>query len=112
MPSARDCADRLREQAYRTLLPQIRDLEEELQNVGGSLSTGINQIERKLEALRHIELPITELVLGEILEDVIRQKELEASSMVLFARGVRHRETQEEILTFLLDAAQKYFPRV
>ncbi len=112
MPSAQDCADRLREQAYRTLLPQIRDLEEELQNVSGSLSTGIHQIERKLEALRHIELPTAELVLGEILEDVIQQKELEASALVLFARGLRRRETQEEILTFLLDAAKKYFPRV
>ena len=41
MPSAQDCAERLREQAYRTLLPQIRDLEQELQNVSNSLSTGI-----------------------------------------------------------------------
>jgi hypothetical protein len=112
MPSAQDCAERLREQAYRTLLPQIQDLEQELQNVGGSLSTAVHQMERKLEALRHIELPTTELILAEILEEMIRQKDLETNDLVLFSRGIRGRETQEEILTCLLDSAQKYSPRV
>jgi hypothetical protein len=112
MPSAQDCAERLREQAYRTLLPQIQDLEQELKNVGGSLSAAVHQIERKLEALRHIELPTTEYILAEILEEMIRQKDLETNDLVLFSRGIRTRETQEEILTFLLDSAQKYSPRI
>jgi hypothetical protein len=111
MPSAQDCAERLREQAYKTLLPQIRNLEEELQNVSNSLTTGVNQIERKLDALRNIELPTTDLVLGEILGEVIRQKDLETSALALFARGISQRATQEEILTFLLDSAQEFFPR-
>jgi len=112
MPSPQDCAERLREQAYRTLLPQIKDLEEELQNVRSSLTTGIHQLGQKLDVLRHIELPTTDMILGEILGDVIRQKELETSALVLFARGLHQKETQEEILEFLLDNAQKYFPRV
>jgi hypothetical protein len=112
MPSPQDCAERLREQAYRTLLPQIKDLEEELQNVRSSLTTGIHQLGQKLDVLRHIELPTTDMILGEILGDVIRQKELETSALALFARGLHQKETQEEILEFLLDAAQKYFPRM
>jgi hypothetical protein len=112
MPSARDCTERLREQAYRTLLPQIQDLEEELQNITGSLSTGIQQIERKLEALRRIELPTTELVLEEILGDVIRQKEQEKSDMALFSSNLRKKETQEEILGFLLESARRYSPLI
>jgi hypothetical protein len=110
MPSAQDCAERLREQAYRTLLPQIRDLEQELQSVNSSLSSRFEQIQRKLESLRNIELPTTDLILHEILDEVIQQKDLEADAPVIFMRGLRRKETQEEILSFLLDSAQKYFP--
>src|SRR5512136_2305962 len=112
MPSAQDCAERLREQAYRTLLPQIRDLEQELQSVTSSLSSKFEQIQRKLESLRNIELPTTDLILNEILGEVIHQKDLEADSLVLFMRGLRQKETQEEILSFLLDNAHQCFSRV
>jgi hypothetical protein len=111
MPSAQDCAERLQEQAYKTLLPQIQGLEQELQSIKNFLTTGLHQVGQKLEALRHIELPTTEVVLGELLDEVIRQRDLETNSLVLFARGLRRRETQEEILTLLLDDAQKYSPR-
>ena len=111
MPSAQHCAQRLREQAYRTLLPQIRDLEQELQSINASLSSGVHQIERKLEALSHIELPTTEVVLDEVLGDVTREYEARTGSLALFAQGLRGKETQEEILTSLLEFAQKYFPR-
>jgi hypothetical protein len=112
MLSAQDCSERLREQAYRTLLPQIRDLEQELQNFSDSFSTGIHQIARKLEALGHIELPAAEVVLSEILEEVARKKDLETGALVAFTHGLRQKETQEEILGFLLDSVQRYFPRV
>jgi hypothetical protein len=112
MPSAQECAERLREQAYRTLLPQIKDLEQELQGFSSSLSTGVRQLEQKLEMLSHTELPATEAVLSEILDEVIRKKDTETNTLALFAQGVRIRETQEEILGFLLDSAHAYLPRV
>jgi hypothetical protein len=112
MPSAQECAERLREQAYRTLLPQIRELEQELQSLSTSFSAGVHQIERKLEALSHIELPATELVLGEILDEAIRRKDAESSALASFAQDVRKKETQEEILGFLLDSAHTYSPRL
>jgi hypothetical protein len=112
MPSAQDCAERLREQAYRTLLPQIHDLEQELQSVTSSLSAGFGKIGQKLEALQKIELPTTELILREILDEVIRQKDSETNSLLLFMRGLLQKETQEEILSLLLDGTHEYFPRV
>jgi hypothetical protein len=110
MPSAKDCAEKLRELAYKTLLPQIRDLEEELKTVGSSIFIGVHRVERKLESLRQIELPTTELILEEILGEIIRQKNQETSQLACFARDVCKKETQEEILSFLLDEAQKYSP--
>jgi hypothetical protein len=110
MPSAQDCAERLREQAYRTLLPQIRDLDKELQSVSDTLSTGIQRLGQKLNELSHIELPTTEVVLNEILGDITRETDLNASALALFAQNVRQKETQEEILACLLDAVQRYVP--
>jgi hypothetical protein len=112
MPSARDCADRLREQAHKTILPQIQDLQEELQQVSSLLSTGVKQIENKLDALRHTELPATELVLNELLEDELRKRDLEGKTLSHFLQELRTKETQEEILTLLLDSASQYFPQV
>jgi hypothetical protein len=111
MPSAQDCAERLREQAYRTLLPQIRDLEQELQKISAFLSTGFQQVGQKLEALNHIELPTTEVVLNELLGDVTRDKDLQTGALAVFAHSLRSKETQEEILALLLDGARKYFAR-
>jgi hypothetical protein len=112
MPSAQDFAERLREQAYKTLLPQIEDLERELQNLNNSISGGVRQVTQKLEALQHIELPTTRLVLDEILEELNREKDLKANALSRFTRAVRQKETQEEILALLLDCAHSYFPRV
>ena len=112
MPSERDYAERLREQAYKTLSPQINDLENELKEFSNTLSTGIYQIERKLEAINQVELPTTKVVLDEILQDVLRQKDQEEKSLVLFTRDLRIKETQEEILGLLLDYAGSHFPRV
>ena len=112
MPSERDYAERLREQAYKTLSPQINDLEKELKEFSNTISTGIYQIERKLEAINQVELPTTKVVLDEILQDVLRQKDQEEKSLVQFTRDLRVKETQEEILGLLLDYANGFFPRV
>lgn len=112
MPSERDYAERLREQAYKTLSPQINDLEKELKEFSDAVSTGIYQIERKLEAINQVELPTTKVVLDEILQDVLRQKDQAEKSLVHFTRYLRVKETQEEILGLLLDYANGFFPRV
>jgi hypothetical protein len=112
MPSAQDCAERLREQAYRTLLPQIRDLEQELQSVNSSLSSRFELIQRKLESLRSIELPTTDLILNEILGEVIRKKDVESDAIARFMQDIRQKETQEEILSCFLDGVHQHYSRV
>ena len=82
MPSERDYAERLRELSYKTLSPQIKDLEEEVKELSNLLTTRVQQIERKLEAVSKIELPTTDVVLNEILEDVLRRKDQEEKSIV------------------------------
>jgi hypothetical protein len=89
-------------------LPQIKDLEQELQNFSSSLSSGVRQIEQKLEILSHTELPSTEAVLSEILKETIRRTDTATNALALFARSVRCKETQEEILGSLLDNARAY----
>ncbi len=112
MPSAQEYAEKLREQAYRTLLPQIRDLEQELQGFSSSVAAGVRQLEQKLEILSRTELPATEAVMSEILDEAVRHIDVETNTLALFAQGIRRKETQEEILGFLLDSAHSYFPRI
>ncbi|MEJ2109745.1 MAG: hypothetical protein P8Z37_07515 [Acidobacteriota bacterium] len=112
MPSERKYAERLREQAYKTLSAQTKDLEEELAELKNSFSSSIYQLERKLEAVNRIELPAAEVVLDEIMEDVLRQKNRDEQSISVFARDIRLKETQEEILGMLLDSASQFFTRV
>ena len=109
---ARECADRLREHAQKTLTPQIQALEDELQDVSGLLATKIRNIGYKLEALRHTELPATETVLNDYLWDDIRKRDLDGEALALFIHELKTKETQEEILSSLLDSAVNYFPRV
>jgi hypothetical protein len=112
MPSVKKCADLLREQAYKTLAPQIQALEDELRDVDKLLASGIRNIGYKLDALRHTELPAAGAILDEYLRDDIRKRDLEGEMLALFMRGLRTKETQEEILTSLLDGAANCFPRI
>jgi len=109
MPSEQKYAERLREQAYKTLSPQLKELERELKELGDSISNGVYRLERKIEAVNRIELPTTEVVLDEIMEDVLRQKRKDEQTFASFARDIRTKETQEEMLGMLLDCAGRFF---
>ncbi|MDI9611538.1 MAG: hypothetical protein QM330_00500 [Acidobacteriota bacterium] len=112
MPSPRECADRLREQAYKTLSPQLAALDDELEQVRASFAAGIGQLEQRIEALRRTELPAMAPALDGMLEESIRRRDLESENLARFTRDLTRKETQEEILTLLLDAAANCFPRV
>lgn len=112
MPSARECADRLREQAYKTLSPQLEALNDELEQVRRSLAAGIGQLEQKIEALRRVELPAMAPALDGMLEESIRARDLESEALAQFTHDLVRMETQEQILTLLLDAAARCSARV
>ena len=112
MQSVRKCADQLREQANKTLTPQIQALENELRNLNELFVNGIRDVGYKLEALRNTELPATELILNDYLDNALRKLDIDGRMLALFTRGLRTKETQEEILDSLLDNAVNCFPCV
>jgi len=112
MASVQKCADQLREQANKTLTPQIQALEDELRNLNELLANGIRNVGYKVEAIRKTELPAAELILNDYLNNAVRKADFDGKMLALFTRGLRTKETQEEILGSLLDNAVHCFPRV
>ena len=110
MPSAKDCAERLREQAYKTLLPQIQDLGEELKAVSYSFSDGVRQVERKLEGLRQIELPTTEFLRRSLVKSSGRRNWRRASWLVLRATYAKSRLRRKFLHSFWMK--RRNIPRV
>lgn len=112
MPSGHDYAIRIREQAHNALSPQVGALAEELRGLQGTFSASIQKLEEKLQAILQTEIPITEVVLAEAVEEVTRQRDLERVSLAYFAHDIRLKETQQEILTLLLEEGNRFAPRV
>jgi hypothetical protein len=112
MPSGQEYAQRLREDAQRTLAPQANDLEQELNNIKNDLLLSLGQLGQKLEALRSLALPEAESIVVEAFQEATRVKDLRLGSIARFAHEIRRKETQEEILQLLLDEAGKLAPRV
>jgi len=112
MPSGQEYANRLREDAHRTLAPQVNDLEQELNNLKNDLSLSLGQLGQRLEAIRNFALPEAESIVTEALEEAAHEKDLQLASLAHFAHDIRQKETQEEILNLLLDEAAKVSPRI
>ena len=100
------------EQSCKLIASQVQALEDELQTVNNLLADKIRSIGYKLEALRHTELPASESVISEYLRDDIKKRDIEGDMLALFTRELRTKETQEEILSALLDSAVNCFPLV
>ncbi|MDR0311077.1 MAG: hypothetical protein LBJ21_05785, partial [Acidobacteriota bacterium] len=112
MLSTQKYADVLQEQAYKTLTPQIQALEDEMREIKKLLAAKIQSVEYKLEVLRNTELPAAWPILNDYLQDDIKKRYLDGEMLALFARELRTKETQEEILVALLDNAANCFPRI
>ncbi len=112
MPSGQEYANRLQEDAHRTLAPQIDNLEQEINIIKTDLALSLSQLGEKLEAIRNLALPMAESVILEALEDASHEKASQSAALAQFARNVRARETQEDILNELLDEAARFAPRL
>ncbi len=112
MPSGRDYANRLLEEANRTYAPHLSGLQEALQSLRNHLTASLDQLAPKFDAIRTVELAATGNILAEAIEEVHRQRQQDIAFIADFGRGLRQKETQEEILAHLLDAAHRYAPRV
>ncbi len=112
MPSGQEYVIRIREQARKALAPQVGTVKEELRSLQGALSGAIQKVEEKLEAVQQIDVPMTEVIVADAVEEVTRQRDLERVSLAHFAHDVRLKETQQEILALLLEEANRFAPRV
>ena len=112
MPSGHEYATRIREQAQKVLTPQVGNLSEELRGLQGAFSASIQKVEEKLQAILQTEIPVTDEILKEAVEEVTRQRDLERVSLAHFIHEMRSKETQQEILTMLLEEANRFAPRV
>lgn len=116
MLSGQDYASRLREEIRRGLARHLQALEEDLRALQTSFSTSVAQIARRLGSTLDLEVPTAEAILADAVRETERRKEGSRDEEMLhlarFAHDMRQRETQEEILNFLLDGAHRYAPRL
>ncbi len=112
MPSGRDYANRLLDEANRTFAPHLSGLQEALQSLRNHLTASLEQLVPKFEAIKTVDMVATGNILSEAIEEVRRQRLQEIALLAEFGRDLRKKETQEEILSLLLDAAHRYAPHV
>ncbi len=112
MPSGRDYANRLLDEANRTFAPHLSGLQEALQSLRSHLTASLEQLVPKLEAIKTVDMVATGNILSEAIEEVRRQRQQDIALLAEFGRDLRKKETQEEILSHLLDAAHNYAPHV
>jgi hypothetical protein len=120
MPSASDYAKRFREDAQRLLDTRTAGLQQVFADLKAKLSSSLVEVDQCLGSIQHLEFPQADSVLGEALDEisagVIRESKEERERVLSFlahyAHELRQKETQEEILKLLLDAASRFAPRV
>ncbi len=119
MPSGQDAVSRLRDEAYKALATHCMSFEEELRTLQGGLAASIStidQVSQRLVSVRSLDTGNIESVLEEAVAEAERAQihkwEEERSILAHFAHEIRTRETQEEILTLLLDSAHRYAPGI
>lgn len=120
MLSASDYAQRLREDAQRLMDARTAALQKALADLKDNLSSSLAQVEQRFGLLRAFELPNADVVFAEAVQKAtaavthraIEDRERLLGFLAHFSHDVRQKETQEEILNLLLDAASSFAPRV
>ena len=119
MPSGQEFASRLRDETRRTLAAHLASFEGEFRTLQARLSTSLSSVEqlaRRLEPVAEVDTSPLEKVLADALagvsEESARSRGEENSFLAHFAHEMRRKETQEEILSLLLDGAHQHAPRV
>ncbi len=112
MPSVQDYESRVRHEAHQTLAPHLQNLREELQALESRISASLKQFEQQVSVLDVVEFSAAGDTLKEALGHVLAKTTEDSAHLARFARDMRRSETQEEILTLLMDGASRYAPRV
>lgn len=116
MPSGQDYALRLRKEARRALATHVHSVEEELRTLQNNLAASVAQISQRLGSILDIEIPAIDAILADAVAETVRVgarcRTEEMLGFARFAYEMRRKETQEEILSSLLDGARRYAPRL
>jgi hypothetical protein len=112
MSSSQDYAGRLLEAISRTLTPPVVELADKLQDLKNGLESKLPLLEQKLAELRDIEFSSSAAIVAEAIEAADCRRISEVRLLCDFVREIGQKETQEEILTLLLDTAHHFAPRV
>ncbi len=108
MPSSSDYTIRILDEAQRVIDPRVSALQSAFEGLRSHLLTSIEQLTPKLDALKSIDLPAAERIVSEAMKEAAWQNQVEVNLLAEFAGSMRRRETQEEILSLLLDTAHQF----
>src|SRR3974377_1403778 len=108
MPSTPDYANRILDEARNAIAPHASALELAFESRRNHLLTSIDQLAPRLEAIKGVELPKIERILTDALQESAWQNQLEVNLLAEFSAGMPRKETQEEVLTLLLDTANQF----
>ena len=109
MTSGQAALNRLRDEVRKLFSQQTAAVEEEFRSFQGQIATSLAQINTKLGLLKSADLPLSAETL--VVEEAQR-KEQETTNLAHFAHDMLQKETQEEILTLLLEGTHQFAPRV
>lgn len=108
MTSGQAALNRLRDEVRKLFSQQTAAVEEEFRNFQGQIASSLAQINVKLGLLKNADLPLS----AEALVEEAQLKEQEITNLAHFAHDMLQKETQEEILTLLLEGTHQFAPRV
>ena len=109
MTSGQAALNRLRDEVRKLFSQQTAAVEEEFRSFQGQIATSLAQINTKLGLLKNADLPLSAETL--VVEEAQR-KEQETTNLAHFAHDMLQKETQEELLTLLLEGTHQFAPRV
>ncbi len=112
MPSDQDHANRLRVEIDRAISSHVPALEQELQGLQDQVTQSIAQLADMLEPVRHLEVPALDVIIKEAVHQATQKPDVDTQFLSHFIRECANKETQEEILSHLLDGAAHFAPRV
>ncbi len=111
MPSSEDYAKQLIEEANRTLAPHRIGLEEALSGLRNHFLVSLDQIAPRILSAMSLDLPMAGQVIAEAIREVEGRAQADMSRIADFGRDLRRQETQEDILSLLLETARSFAPR-
>jgi hypothetical protein len=112
MPSTHDYVNRILDETRQAISPHASALEVAFESLKNHLLTSLEQLAPKLEAIKGVELPKIGRILTDAIQESVWQNQLEVNLLAEFSGGMRRKETQEEILTLLLDTSYQFAPGV